>query len=54
MGDLDTRDGEAASEYVSHMLKWDDHFFDKPIEQLKKIVNSPGYNRMIFTQHTLS
>lgn len=51
-GDLDTRDGEAATEYISHMLKWDDHFFDKPIEQIKKIVNSPGFNRVIFVQHS--
>lgn len=50
MGDLDTRDGEAATEYISHMLKWDDHFFDKPIEQIKKIVHSPGYNRVVFVE----
>ena len=51
-GDLDTRDGAAASEYVSHMLKWTDKMFDQPIDQIKKIINSPAYNRMIFIEHS--
>ena len=44
-GDLDTRDGAAATEYISHMLKWEDKFFDEPIDKLKGILNSPSYNR---------
>lgn len=47
MGDLDSRDGANASEYIAKMLMWNDHMFDKPIDQLKKIVNSPSYNRFI-------
>ena len=50
MGDLDSRDGLAASEFVSKMLRWDDKMFDMPINQLKKIVTSPSYNRFIFLE----
>ena len=50
-GDLDSRDGMTASEYVSKMLKWEDKMFDIPINQLKKIVNSPSYNRFVFVEH---
>ena len=53
MGDLDMRDGAAATEYVNRMLKWEDKMFDTPIEQLKKIVNGPSYNRFIFVEHSL-
>lgn len=50
-GDLDTRDGANATEYISHMLKWEDKMLDEPIDKLVSIVNSPGYNRMIFLEH---
>ena len=51
-GDLDARDGLAASEYVGKMLVWKDKMFDEPIEKLKKIVASPSYNRFIFVEHS--
>lgn len=51
-GDLDMRDGAAAAEYIDKMLVWNDSFFDEPIEKLKKIVNSPSYNRFIFVEHS--
>lgn len=51
-GDLDTRDGENATEYISHMLKWDDHMLDEPIDKLRKIINGPSYNRFVFVEHS--
>ena len=51
-GDLDTRDGKAATEYTSHMLVWDDHMLDKDIKEIKKIVSSPGYNKFVFCEHS--
>ena len=51
-GDLDTRDGAAATEYVNRMLKWEDKMFDEPIDKIKKIVNGPSYNRFIFVEHS--
>ena len=51
-GDLDARDGEAAANYISKMLKWDDHMLDEPIDKLKKIVNSPSYNRFVYVEHS--
>lgn len=51
-GDLDNMDGENATEYISHMLKWDESMFDIPINKLKKIVNGPGRNRVVFVEHT--
>ena len=52
MGDLDARDGAAASEYVGRMLVWEDKMFDEPVEKLKKIVNGPSYNRFVFVEHS--
>ena len=51
-GDLDQRDGATASEYVDKMLVWNDKMLDMPIEQLKKIVDSPSYNKFIFVEHS--
>lgn len=51
-GDLDTRDGSAATEYVSKMLKWEDSMFDEPIDKIKKIVNGPSYNRFVFVEYS--
>ncbi len=51
-GDLDTRDGKAATDYVAKMLKWRDEYLDLPINQLKKIIKSPGYNGIVFVEHT--
>ena len=51
-GDLDTRDGSAATEYVSKMLKWEDYMFDEPIDKIRKIVNGPSYNRFLFVEHS--
>ena len=51
-GDLDMRDGAAASEYVNRMLKWDDHMLDMDIKELKKIATSKSYNRFVFVEHS--
>ena len=51
-GDLDMRDGAAATEYVNRMLKWEDKMFDEPIDKLKKIINGPSYNRFVFVEHS--
>lgn len=50
-GDLDTRDGASATEFVGKMLVWNDHMLDTPISELKKIVTSPAYNRFVFVEH---
>lgn len=39
MGDLDSRDGAAATEWLSHTLKWEEKFYDVPIENLRAMVN---------------
>ena len=39
MGDLDSRDGAAATEWLSHTLKWEEKFYDVPIEKLRAMVN---------------
>jgi len=49
-GDLDSPHGKSASNYVSHMLKWDDHMLDTDIKELKKIVTGPSYNRVVFVE----
>ena len=51
-GDLDMRDGKSATEYVSHMLRWDDTMLDMPISELKRILHSPSYNRFVYVEHT--
>ena len=57
-GDLSDRDGEAATNYINGtkdavgMLKWDDHMFDTPIDELKKIVHSTSYNGVVFVEHS--
>lgn len=38
-GDLDSRDGAAATEWLSHTLKWEEKFYDVPIEKLRAMVN---------------
>lgn len=38
MGDLDSRDGAAATEWLSHTLKWEDSFYDIPPEKLRSMV----------------
>lgn len=53
-GDLDSRDGATAAEFIDHMLKWDDKMFDWPIEKLKKMADDPDAKRngIIYVEHT--
>ena len=51
-GDLDTRSGSDAADYISHMLVWDDKMFDEPIEKIRKIVNGPSMNRFVYVEHS--
>ena len=51
-GDLDTRDGAAAAEFVDRMLKWDDTMLDIPINKLKKTLANPKCNGIIFLEHS--
>lgn len=49
-GDLDSPHGQTASEFVSKMLPWNDKMFDTDIKELKKIVSSPSYNRVVLVE----
>lgn len=51
-GDLDTKSGADATDYINHMLKWNDHMFDEDIEKIRKIVNGPSFNRFCFVEHS--
>lgn len=51
-GDLDNRDGKAATEYIDKMMVWDDHMFDEPINKLKKACRSTNRNGIMFIEHT--
>ena len=51
-GDRDTKSGADATEYISHMMKWEDRMFDEPIDKIKSILNSPSYNRFMFIEHS--
>lgn len=51
-GDLDNRDGAAASEYIDKMLKWNDHMFDTPINELKDQAAAVGRNRVVYVEHS--
>lgn len=53
-GDLDSRDGAAAAEYIDHMLVWDDSMLDMPIEKLKELANDSTAKRngIVYVEHT--
>lgn len=54
MGDLDSRDGAAATEWLGHTLKWDDHYYDLPIEKLIAMTQDVQSKRngVIWIEHT--
>ena len=45
-GDLDTKSGADATEYVGKMMIWEESFFDKDIDEIK------AYNRFMFIEHS--
>lgn len=51
-GDLDSRDGAAATEYITHMLVWNDHMLDEPIEKIRSIACDRVHNRFVYVEHT--
>lgn len=61
-GNMDTKEGQAAEMFINGkdedgvhtppMLKWEDKYFDIPIQKLKQIVCSKSYNRIIFIEHS--
>lgn len=51
-GDLDTRDGDEATKFVNGMLPWKDKYLDMPILEFKKKLYTPGYNKIVFVEHT--
>lgn len=58
MGDLSTRDGKAATDFIRGtkeargMLEWNDRMYDIPIDQLKKEIYSTRYNGCVFLEHS--
>lgn len=51
-GDLDTRDGMAASIYIEKMLVWKDSMLDDDINKIRGMINSPAYNKFVFVEHS--
>ena len=58
MGDLSTRDGKAATDFIRGtketrgMFVWNDRYLDIPIEKLKAEIMSPKYNGIVFIEHS--
>lgn len=53
-GDLDSRDGTAASEFIDHMVRWDDSMYDKPISYLESLIHDSKAKRngIMYVEHT--
>lgn len=51
-GDIDTRDGADMTKMITRMLPWKDEYYDEPMTKLKSILASPGYNGLVFIEHT--
>lgn len=51
-GYLSTKQGKDAAKMIDRMLKWDDHLYDMPINQLKKNLNSKKYNKFVYVEHS--
>lgn len=52
MGDLDSQHGETAAAFIQKMVVWDDHFYDKDVKELKKILAGPNKNRFMYIEHS--
>lgn len=53
-GDLDSRDGAAASEFIDHMVRWSDDMFDWPISRLEEVIHDSKAKRngIVYVEHT--
>lgn len=56
-GDLSTRDGKAATDFIRGtkqqrgMFIWNDRMYDIPMVELKKQIQSTNYNGIVFVEH---
>lgn len=51
-GYLSTKEGKDAGKMIDRMLKWDDHFYDVPINKIKKMLHSKKYNGFMYVEHS--
>lgn len=53
-GDLDSRDGSSASEFIDHMVRWDDTMYDKPISYIESLIHDANAKRngIMYVEHT--
>lgn len=51
-GYLSTAEGKAAAKQIERMLRWDDHFYDEPINKLKAVLKSNKYNNIMYIEHS--
>lgn len=57
LGDLSTRDGKAATDFIRGtkqqrgMFIWNDRMYDIPMVELKKQIQSTNYNGIVFVEH---
>lgn len=58
MGDLSTRDGKAATDFIRGtktqrgMFVWNDKYYDTPIDELKAEIYSTRWNSIVFVEFT--
>lgn len=50
-GDLDTKEGAWASEWISRMFVWKDEYYDRPINQIKATLSRTDNNGIVFVEH---
>lgn len=51
-GDQDSKCGRDATEYVKHMLVWNEKYFDFTMDKLREVLKSAEYNGVVFIEHT--
>lgn len=51
-GDQDSKPGRDATEYIKHMLVWNEKYFDYPMDRFKTVLKSVEYNGVVFIEHT--
>ena len=51
-GYLSTQCGKDAQSSIDRMLVWDDHFYDEPINKVKKMLDSSECNGIMYIEHT--
>lgn len=51
-GYLNTQSGKEADEMIKGMLKWEDDFYDTPINKIQSLLNNNKCNGFMFVEHT--